>query len=147
MGGRALLDGPGGSARSGPHRGCRAGTRRCGGAGQHVGVQPVLPVPYFAEFPDQYWIVIWTTSLDLVPSCLFASQFFQDGVPVRTTTIAYIAPGRFRALHLAPPSPATRAAGPTAPAEALTAAGPGGQCIDIRPCPPVAGIASRAESS
>jgi hypothetical protein len=28
---RALDDGPGGNARSGPQRGYRAGTRRCGG--------------------------------------------------------------------------------------------------------------------
>jgi hypothetical protein len=63
--------------------------------GNMWGVQQILPLPYYSAFPDQYWIVIWTTSPDLIPSCMFASQLIQDGVPVQTAVIAYVAPGDF----------------------------------------------------
>jgi len=58
----------------------------------------VVPTGSFSQDMSYYlyWAEIWTSSPDLVPSCAFLYQVFNDAVEaVQTTTIAYFAPGDF----------------------------------------------------
>jgi hypothetical protein len=77
------------------------------------GLFRVFPIPMpevqLELSPDLYWTIIWTTSQDLVPTCVFSSAAPDEQSSGQDGTLAYFAPGDFAQLtlplHPGPPGP------------------------------------------
>jgi hypothetical protein len=78
-----------------------------------------LPAVELELSPDLYWAVIWTTSQDLVPTCVFSSTAPGEQSSGQDETLAYFAPGDFAQLtlpyHPGPPVPPVPPIPPIAP--------------------------------
>jgi hypothetical protein len=85
------------------------------GAGGFYRVFP-FPLPEFEQelSPDLYWAVIWTTSQDLVPTCVFSSMAPGEQSSGQDGTLAYFAQLALPA-HPGPPGPPIPPIPPIAP--------------------------------